>query len=214
MKLKLWLCRLVVVGTGRLFLKSLLWRLLNHMRFMQVREREELCLFCFVCFIFCFYQKKKPSTLCFKIWSTIISNVLGKPGKIITSILQTGLYAITALQSFNLEKIHAEEFLEVYKGVVPEYHLHLDELTSGLLIAMEITGTPQSSSVGTTNIVKAFREFAGPGDPELARVLRGERGTLRGMYGEDKVKNAIHVTDLEEDGALEVQFFFRIMARP
>lgn len=37
---------------------------------------------------------------------------------------------------------------------------------------------------------------------EIARHLRPT--TLRALYGRDKVKNAIHCTDLPEDGVLEV----------
>jgi nucleoside-diphosphate kinase len=35
-------------------------------------------------------------------------------------------------------------------------------------------------------------------DPELGKKLRGN--SLRAKYGIDKVKNAVHCTDLPEDG--------------
>ncbi|KAJ3051079.1 Nucleoside diphosphate kinase 7 [Rhizophlyctis rosea] len=130
----------------------------------------------------------------------------GHTGKIISSFQKAG-YEITDLQLFRLEKADAEEFLEVYKGVVPEYYLILDEITSGPLIAMEIT-RPQTS---TLELIPALRDFAGPSDPELAKVLRPE--SVRAKYGVDKVKNGVHVTDLVEDGELEVQYFFRILSR-
>ncbi|KAI8838608.1 hypothetical protein BC829DRAFT_404312 [Chytridium lagenaria] len=71
------------------------------------------------------------------------------------------------------------EFLEIYKGVVPEYHLMLDQLTSGPCPCTRNNGTHRSH-------VSSFREFVGPTDPTLAKTLL------------DKVKNAIHCTDLEE----------------
>ncbi|KAJ3332092.1 Nucleoside diphosphate kinase 7 [Blyttiomyces sp. JEL0837] len=129
----------------------------------------------------------------------------GLTGKIISSILAGG-FQITDMQIFNIDRVNAEDFLEVYKGVVPEYHisqLMLDEMTSGPLVAIEITGKVE-------NIVSTFRDFVGPTDPQLGRQLRPK--SLRALYGTDKVKNAVHCTDLEEDGPLEVQFFFRIMA--
>lgn len=45
-------------------------------------------------------------------------------------------------------------------------------------------------------------------DPEIAKNLR--QNTLRARYGIDRVKNAIHCTDLATDGVLESQYFFQI----
>ncbi|KAK3557409.1 hypothetical protein QTP70_026653 [Hemibagrus guttatus] len=74
------------------------------------------------------------------------------------------------------------------------------ELCSGPCMALEIhsAGAP-----------KKFREFCGPADPEIARHLRPT--TLRALYGKNKVQNAVHCTDLPEDGLLEVQYFFKIL---
>lgn len=46
----------------------------------------------------------------------------GHAGKIIQDIIREG-YTITDLELFHLDRSNAEEFLEVYKGVVPEYHV-------------------------------------------------------------------------------------------
>ena len=35
--------------------------------------------------------------------------------------------------------------------------------------------------------------------------------TLRAQHGLDKVMNAVHCSDLAEDGQLEVEYFFRIL---
>jgi hypothetical protein len=49
------------------------------------------------------------------------------------------VYAPNAvLQTFVLDRSNAEEFLEVYKGVLPEYSETLNELNSGVLIALEV----------------------------------------------------------------------------
>lgn len=74
------------------------------------------------------------------------------------------------------------------------------ELCSGPCVAIEIQ---------QSNPTKTFREFCGPADPEIARHLRPE--TLRAIFGKTKVQNAVHCTDLPEDGLLEVQYFFKIL---
>jgi len=59
------------------------------------------------------------------------------------------------------------------------------------------------------NAVDSFRTLVGPHDPEVAKHLRPS--TLRAKFGIDRVKNAIHCTDLPEDGLLEVEYFFNIL---
>uniref|UniRef100_A0A8C9VEW7 Nucleoside diphosphate kinase homolog 7 n=1 Tax=Scleropages formosus TaxID=113540 RepID=A0A8C9VEW7_SCLFO len=114
-------------------------------------------------------------------------------GKILSSINDAG-FEISALQMFNMDRANAEEFLEVYKGVVAEYPSMVAELWSGPCMALEIHGT---------DVAKRFREFCGPADPEIARHLRPN--TLRALYGKNKVQNAVHCTDLPDDGVLEVR---------
>uniref|UniRef100_A0A674JSZ1 Nucleoside diphosphate kinase homolog 7 n=1 Tax=Terrapene triunguis TaxID=2587831 RepID=A0A674JSZ1_9SAUR len=118
----------------------------------------------------------------------------GLTGKIIKAILDGG-FEISALQLFNMERANVEEFYEIYKGVVAEYAEMVTELCSGPCIALEIRQLdPQ----------KVFRDFCGPSDPEIARHLRP--GTLRAIFGKNKIQNAVHCTDLPEDGLLEVRF--------
>ncbi len=54
--------------------------------------------------------------------------------------------------------------------------------------------------------VEPFRQLCGPLDPELGRVLRPN--SLRARFGVSRVRNAIHCTDLVEDGDLETSYFF------
>ena len=103
------------------------------------------------------------------------------------------------MQMFNLDKPTAEEFLEIYRGVLPEYILITEQMTTGPCIVLEVR---------QENAVIAFRELCGPMDPEIAKNLRPN--TLRARFGIDRVKNAIHCTDLPEDGVLESQYFFQI----
>ena len=51
--------------------------------------------------------------------------LVGKAGKIMMAIMDAG-FEVTALQMFHLEKANAEEFFEVYKGVVNEYSVSIN----------------------------------------------------------------------------------------
>lgn len=125
----------------------------------------------------------------------------GIAGAIISSIIECG-FEISAMTMFALEKLHTEEFLEVYRGVVQEYPSMVTELCSGPCVAMEIRAQ---------DAARTFREFVGPADPEIARHIRPR--TLRARFGRTKIRNAVHCTDLPEDAPLEVEYFFKILDR-
>lgn len=116
-------------------------------------------------------------------------------------------FTVTALQMFTLDKATAAEFLEVYKGVVApgEFTGMVDELTSGPCVAFELAHDDGADPV------EGFRELCGPLDPEIGRVLSPE--SLRAQFGVSRVKNAVHCTDLPEDGELEVNYFFNILQK-
>ncbi|XP_076164625.1 nucleoside diphosphate kinase homolog 7 [Ptiloglossa arizonensis] len=124
-------------------------------------------------------------------------------GDIIDDIQKAG-YTISAVQQFNVNPFDAEEFLEVYKGVLPDYGAMVAELQSGPCIVMELKQEDKNFDVQGE-----FRKWCGPMDPSIARQVRPN--TLRAKYGKTKVQNAIHCSDLREDGSLEVEYFFKIL---
>jgi nucleoside-diphosphate kinase len=67
--------------------------------------------------------------------------------------------------------------------------------------------------VGThpESVVAQFRDHAGPWDVEMARELQPQ--TLRARFGHDRVRNAVHCTDLAEDGVLECEYFFDLLSK-
>lgn len=92
------------------------------------------------------------------------------------------------------------------------------ELHSGPCIAMEVSRKDEGQ-----NVIADFRNLCGPRDPvsislihsfiallthlsvtfqDIARQIRP--GTLRAKYGKTKAQNAVHCSDLPEDGVLEV----------
>eukprot|EP00892_Ulva_mutabilis_P003864 jgi/Ulvmu1/184/UM001_0188.1 len=125
-------------------------------------------------------------------------------GAILTSMAQAGLQ-LRAMELFSVGHAAAGEFYEVYRGVVPpsEFSNMVDELTSGPCLVAEVSSREQGSCV------EHWREVCGPSDPEVARALRPK--TLRARFGKSKKQNAVHCTDLEDDGPLEVNYFFKIL---
>ena len=61
----------------------------------------------------------------------------GLAGQVIDMILQEG-FEISSMEMFILDKPTAEEFFEVYKGVLPEFTSMIEHMTIGPCIVMEI----------------------------------------------------------------------------
>jgi nucleoside-diphosphate kinase len=128
-------------------------------------------------------------------------------GQVLDSLVRE--FRITGITLGKLDRAQAASFLTVYDGVVPEHPLLLEELSAGPALVVECA--PREDSDSRESIVQQLREVAGPADPELARLLRPH--CLRAKWGIDKVRNGIHVTDLESDGELEAATMFQLAAQ-
>lgn len=124
----------------------------------------------------------------------------GNAGKIIDIILNEG-FEISSMQMFNIDRIQAEEFFQVYKGVLPEYSQMIDSMTCGPIIALEVR---------QDDVVNKLRTLAGPQDPDIAKKLRPN--TIRAKFGTSRIFNAVHCTDLPEDAVLECDYMFNKLA--
>jgi nucleoside-diphosphate kinase len=124
----------------------------------------------------------------------------GLAGKIVREILAAG-FKLTGAVMTTLEIGAAEEFLEVYRGVVTDYNDMAKQLASGPCLAIEVAKGD--------GVVAEFRELCGPRDAVVAKQVRPK--SLRGMFGTDVVQNAVHCTDLDEDAALETEYFFALL---
>lgn len=126
----------------------------------------------------------------------------GNLGPILDQLAASG-FAIAGVHMITLTRPNALEFFEVYKGVVPEFVDWVDEVVGGKSVALQVV-----KSGAKDGSVLALRELCGAHDPEIARHLHP--ASLRARFGEDKVKNAVHCTDLPEDGPLELDYFFSL----
>ena len=65
----------------------------------------------------------------------------GQAGLIIDAILEEG-FEISAIQMFNMDKPTAEEFFEIYKGVLPEFTSIIDQMVIGPCIVCLLYTSP------------------------------------------------------------------------
>lgn len=72
--------------------------------------------------------------------------------------------------------------------------------TSVVLEVSSVDGMDESAPV------EALREACGPPDPVLGRALRPH--SIRARFGESRILNAVHCTDLEEDVGRELALAF------
>lgn len=61
----------------------------------------------------------------------------GLVGSVVDMILNAG-FEISAMELFNLSRPVVEEFMDVYKGVLPEYLPLIEHLSNGPMIALEV----------------------------------------------------------------------------
>ena len=121
-------------------------------------------------------------------------------GGIVRVIEQAGKYEISAMSLVKLDQPAAAEFLEVYDGVIAEHDAAVKELCSGPCLALELRGH---------DAVNAFRQTAGPWDVDFAKEIRPK--SIRAKFGTDAVRNAVHCTDLTDDGEQESRYFFEVL---
>lgn len=135
-------------------------------------------------------------------------------GAILNDIVSRG-FAVSAIETFRLERAAAAEFLEIYAGISQDYNNMCSEMCSGTLVALEIRLLESKLGDGTTmidqqeEVVETFRVHAGPWDVEVAKELYPD--TIRAHFGKDRTRNAIHCTDLPKDGVMECEYFFKIL---
>ncbi|CAG9856172.1 unnamed protein product [Phyllotreta striolata] len=127
----------------------------------------------------------------------------GNVGRIVKSITDSH-FKITGAHVVYLSSLNADEFLEVYKGVVSDYHAFKDGYLNGPCVVLEIGG-----KLDGVDAQEEFRKLCGPMDSEIARQIRPH--TLRAQFGRDKYLNAVHCTDLPEDVVLELEYLFRVL---
>lgn len=135
-----------------------------------------------------------PATLCL-IKPHVVEE--RRVGELLATIVECG-FELAGLQLTTLDAKMVHEFFAPYKGVWPRHEDVVAHCLEGPALAVQIRSD-----------VASFRELCGPSDIKLAQTLRPK--SLRAGFGTSIVRNAVHCTDLEEDGFLECNYFFNVL---
>ena len=113
-------------------------------------------------------------------------------GQIIARIEESGL-DIIALKRLRLDDDMAQGFYAVHKER-PFFGDLVKFMTSGPVVAMALEGE---------NAIARWRDLMGPTNSTEAPA-----GTLRGDFGTDIERNAVHGSDAPETAKLEISYWF------
>jgi len=113
-------------------------------------------------------------------------------GSIIQKISESD-FRVLGMKMIRLTESMAESFYEVHKER-PFYKELCSFMTSGPVVVIALE---------KENAVQDYRTLIGATDPAEA-----DEGTIRKLFADSKSENAVHGSDSEENGKIEVAFFF------
>jgi nucleoside-diphosphate kinase len=116
----------------------------------------------------------------------------GATGEILRRFEEAGL-RIVAIKTLRLTEEDARGFYAVHKER-PFYADLVQFMTSGPIVVSVLEGA---------GAIAKNRELMGPTDS-----LEAEKGTIRGDFGTDIEKNAVHGSDAAATAKLEIAYFF------
>ncbi len=116
-------------------------------------------------------------------------------GEIYSRFEQAGL-KIVAAKMKHLTRDEAEEFYAVHRER-PFFAALVEFMTSGPVMIQVLEGE---------NAISRNRELMGPTDSAQA-----DPGTIRGDFGTDIERNAVHGSDAPETARVEIAYFFNAM---
>jgi nucleoside-diphosphate kinase len=116
----------------------------------------------------------------------------GKIGEVV-AMLEAGGLKVVAQKLVRLSRAQAEAFYAVHRER-PFFSGLVAVMTSGPVVVQVLEGE---------NAVMKYREIMGPTDSRKAGP-----DTIRGRYGTDIERNAVHGSDAAETAKAEIAFFF------
>ena len=119
----------------------------------------------------------------------------GRTGEILARFERAGL-RIVALKKIQLSRQQAEGF----------YAVHRQRPFFGDLVAFMTSGPVVVSVLEGDDAIARNRDLMGPTDSKKAAA-----GTIRGDFGTDIERNAVHGSDAPETARIEIAYFFNAM---
>ena len=119
----------------------------------------------------------------------------GRTGEILARFEQAGL-RIVALKKIQLSRAQAEGF----------YAVHRQRPFFGDLVAFMTSGPVVVSVLEGEGAIARNRELMGPTDSTKAPA-----GTIRGDFGADIERNAVHGSDGPDTARIEIDYFFNAL---
>ena len=116
----------------------------------------------------------------------------GVAGKILARIEEAGL-RVVALKKLQLDELRARGFYAVHKAR-PFFGDLVKFMTSGPVVVCVLEGE---------NAIARWRDLMGPTDSTKAPA-----GTIRGDFGADIERNAVHGSDAPQTARVEIAYFF------
>lgn len=115
-----------------------------------------------------------------------------KQGAIVQRLLDEG-FSVLGLRQLKLTRPMAEAF----------YAIHRERPFFDELCTFMTRGPVVVAALERDDAVAHYRKVIGATDPAKA-----DEGTIRKLYGTDVGENAVHGSDSEENGKIEIGFFF------
>lgn len=116
----------------------------------------------------------------------------GSQGAIVARIQESGL-KVVAMKTLHLSEGQAKGF----------YHVHSERPFFGDLVKFMTEGPILAMVLEGENAITRWRDLMGPTNAKDAPAE-----TLRGQFGTDIERNAVHGSDAEETAAFEIGYFF------
>jgi nucleoside-diphosphate kinase len=111
----------------------------------------------------------------------------------IVDLIEKAGFKIIGLRHTRLSPTQAEGFYAVHKAR-PFFGALVSFMTSGPCVVMALEGE---------DAIKRYRELMGPTDSKKAPP-----NTIRGKYGTDIERNAVHGSDGPDTASFEISYFF------